>query len=242
MMIATLALAQTDTPDIAKIEKYEQTQKDLAKSEARIEELRREIAVSNSAALELREEKKLLEMTLEELQDLLAEQEQVQRELDEQKKIEIVIPPIDKRARETASDMQTEADALKEQLAQLEQELTERVDAKQANVTVLPQGSGLDFTPHFVECAQGAIVMHNLQPPKRVRAAEMAKDEDFLALLELVANGKDDSIVFLVRSDGLGTLRAAKRLCDDRDIRNGKIPVVGKGRIDLSAFTNASGK
>ena len=78
--------------------------------------------------------------------------------------------------------------------------------------------------------------MHNLAEPKTVRAADAAKDNDFRNLMNRVANGKDDSIVFLVRSDGLGTYRAMKRLCDQSDIRNGKIPVVGKGRIDLSVF------
>ncbi len=102
MMIATLALAQTDTPDVALIEKFEQTQKELAQAEERIEELKREIAVSNSAALELQDQKKQLNMTVEELQSLLEELEQVERELAEQQKVEIVIPPIDAKARETA--------------------------------------------------------------------------------------------------------------------------------------------
>lgn len=239
MMIATLALAQTDTPDVAEIEKYEQTQKDLKKAKERIEELKREIAVSNSSALELQAQKRMLGITIEELQKMLEELERVERELEEQKKVEIVIPPLDKNARETASDMQTELETLKEELAQLEKDLAERKDSKEANVTVLPQGSGLNFTPHFVECAAGAIVMHNSPQPKRIRAAAMAKDEDFLKLLETVANGKDDSIVFLVRSDGLGTYSAAKKLCDDREIRNGKLPIVGKGRIDLNAFTSS---
>ncbi len=233
MMIATLSLAQTDTPDVALIEAYEQKQKQLDQTEERI----RKLAVSNSAALELREEKKLLDMTLQQLQEMLEELERIEKELAEQDKVKIVIPPIDPKARETATDMQAEYDALRERIAQLEKEIAERKINSEANVTVLPQGSGLNFTPHFVECAAGAIVLHSGPSPKRIRAADMAKDGDFIKLLETVANGKDDSIVFLVRSDGLGTYRACKRLCDERELRNGKIPVVGKGRIDLTAFT-----
>ena len=56
--------------------------------------------------------------------------------------------------------------------------------------------------------------------------------------MQLAANGKNDSIVFLVRSDGLGTFRTLKGMCDKRNIRNGKLPVVGQGRIDLSAFAS----
>ncbi|NND99692.1 MAG: hypothetical protein HKN47_20430 [Pirellulaceae bacterium] len=237
MMIATLALAQTDTPDVAQIEEYEQTKKEMAKAEDRIEELRQEISVSKSAALEIRKDKKALTMTVAELEQLLAELEKIEKELAEQQKVQIVIPEVNPKDRETAADMQRQFDQLKEELAQLEKELNERKDAPtEGNVTVLPQGSGLNFTPHFVEAANGSIVLHNLDEPKRIRQADIVKDKDFLELLNLVANGKDDSIVFLVRSDGLGTYRMCRDLCNGRDIRNGKIPVVGQGRIDLSAF------
>ena len=103
-------------------------------------------------------------------------------------------------------------------------------------------GKRFEFQAAFCRmCAAGSIVMHNLSPtPKRIRAADVARDKDFLRLCwNLVINGKDDSIVFMVRSDGLGTFRALKRLCDGKSVRNGKIPVVGKGRIDLSAFREA---
>ena len=81
-------------------------------------------------------------------------------------------------------------------------------------------------------------MLHTQTPPKRIRAANAAKAKEFIDLMELAANGKNDSIVFLVRSDGLTTFRTLKSLCDQRSIRNGKLPVVGQGRIDLSAFTD----
>lgn len=236
MMIATLALAQTDTPDVAMIEEYEQTQKELTEAEEQIEQLKIEISQTNSAALKLREQKQALDITVEELQTLLAELEAVEKALAEQKEVEIVIPEVDESARETAADMAEQAASLQEELAQLEKELNTRTSNKEANVTVLPQGSGLDFNPHFVECAADSIVMHNVRPPKRIRTNDLSTDETFLELLNLVANGTNDSIVFLVRSDGLSTFKRCKKICDDREIRNGKLPVVGQGRIDLGAF------
>ncbi len=236
MMIATLALAQTDTPDIAQIEEYEQAKKELDKADTEIETLRREIEVSNSAGLKLREEKKLLNMTLSELESLLAEQEAVEKELAEQKKAEVVIPELSAKDRETAADMNSQLAALEEELARLEKLAAERTESSEANVTVLPQGTGLNFVPHFVECAAESVVLHNLNPPKRIRVNEVGKDKDFIALLEKTLNGKDDTIVFLLRSDGLSTYNSCRKMCDDREIRNGKIPVVGQGRIDLSAF------
>lgn len=242
MMIATLALAQTDTPDVAQIEQYESTQKELESADQEVAELKREIEVSDSTGLQIREEKRLLDMTLAELEDLLKEQEEIDKALAEQEKIKVVIPMVNPKDRETAGQMKTELQSLQEELAQLEKEATERAAASESNVTVLPQGSGLQFVPHFVECADGAIVMHHMQPAKRIRAGEMASDKDFIALLEKTLNGKDDTIVFLVRSDGLAVYRAAKKMCTDRNIRNGKLPIVGKGRIDLSAFADLSTK
>ncbi len=236
VMIATLALAQTDTPDVAQIEAYEQDQKALNRTKSRIEELKREIAVSNSSALELQKEKRQLTVTLKELQKMLQELETVEKELAEQKKVKIVIPQIDPKARETTTDMQAQYEQLQEQIAQLEKDLQDRKEKSEANVTVLPQGTGLNFKPHFVECAAESLVMHTQNPTKRIRTANAAKDPEFIALMELVANGKDDSIIFLVRSDGLTTFKTLKGMCEQRSIRNGKLPVVGQGRIDLSAF------
>lgn len=237
MMIATLALAQTDTPDVAMIEEFEQKQKEIKIADQAIEDLRKEISVNHSTALQLRDQKKQLDMTADELEFLLKEIEEVDKALAEQKQVQIVIPEIDETMRETATDMQTQADELKEQVAQLEKELSLRTESSEANVTVLPQGSGLNFKPHFVECAADSIVLHTMSPPPRIRIAEMTKDDRLLDLLAEVANGTNDSIVLLVRSDALGTFNRVKQLCDERGIRNGKLPVVGQGRIDLEAFT-----
>ncbi|MEZ6087325.1 MAG: hypothetical protein R3C05_04710 [Pirellulaceae bacterium] len=245
MMIATLALAQTDAPDIAQIEKYESLQKEIDETDAELSQLEQKIAVSNSAAIHLKETQQERKLTQAQIEELLKETEALEKELEEQKKkeLQVVIPKVDPKARETIADMQSELSTLQEELAQLEIQLKKRQDVpKEGNVTILPQGSGLTFTPHFVECAEGAIVLHNLPEPKTIRAAEAANDEDFKALMNKVLNGRDDTIVFLVRSDGLNTYRAMQSLCNANDLRNGKIPVVGKGRIDLSIFTKQQDK
>lgn len=243
MMIATLALAQTDSPDIAQIEEYESVQKKQQQADDEIQQLQQKISVSNSAALHLKETQQERKLTQEQIEALLKETEELEKQLAEQKKLEIVIPQVNPKDRETIGDMQTELASVQEELAQLEAQLKKREDVPtEGNVTVLPQGSGLSFTPHFVECAEGALVMHNLPEPKRIRTAEAAGDKDFKELMTKVLNGRDDTIVFLVRSDGLSTYRTLKQLCDSNSLRNGKIPVVGKGRIDLSVFTQKQAK
>ncbi|MDA0283189.1 MAG: hypothetical protein O3B13_08505 [Planctomycetota bacterium] len=234
MMIATMALAQMDTKDVALIEEYEKTAHGLSAAEEEVAKLQSIIdeRIGPDAA-SLRAD---LNRNEKELASLLKELDLIQKQLKEQEKVKVIIPTIDPAQRETVASMQEELTALQEELAQMEKELAERKDASESKVSILPSGSGVNFTPHFVECAAGSIVMHTVNPPKLIRAANMVNDKDFIALLEKVANGVDDSIVFLIRSDGLSTYYAAKQLCTDREIRNGKLPVIGGGRIDLSHF------
>ena len=122
-------------------------QKSLDRTKSRIEEIKVEI----SDSLKLREQQKQNTTNKSELAEMLAELEAIEKELAEQKKIQIIIPTVDPKARETATDMQAQQAKLEEQIAQLEQDLKDRKDKSEANVTVLPQGSGLNFKPHFVD-------------------------------------------------------------------------------------------
>lgn len=235
MMISTLALAQLDGEDIALIEQWEQTQQALQDTDEQIEILTTTIAEQlGPDGANVREE---LSRRQKELDELQRQQQTLQAELDAKEDMQVVIPVVDESLRETAASMQAELDKLEKELAQMDLELKERQSASKSRVSILPSGSGLRMTPHFVECAKGSLVLHTQDPPKLLRAANMVKDEDFIDLLRTVANGVDDSIIFLIRSDGLATWRAARKLCDERNIRNGKLPVVGDGQVDLSYFT-----
>ena len=58
-----------------------------------------------------------------------------------------------------------------------------------------------------------------------------------MKLLDRVADNDKATIIFLVRDDGLATYELASRIARSRYARNGKLPVIGQGRIDLSLFT-----
>lgn len=238
MMISTLALAQMDTKDVAVIEAHENATRDVTAAEEEIAKFKKMLDEKlGPDAASMRQEKTASE---KELAALAADLKKIQKELEEQKQVKIVIPTIDAAQRESVASMQTQFADLTAELAQLTKDLSERKASSESKVSILPGGSGVNFTPHFVECAADSLVIHAINPPKRLRTGEMVKDKDFLALLERVANGTNDSLVFLVRSDGLNTYYAARKLCNDREIRNGKLPVVGAGRIDLGQF--AAGK
>lgn len=236
MMISTLALAQMDTPDIALIEAHEKATNDVAAAEEEVAALRTLLDEKiGPGAANVRKE---VTASQQELAKLAKELAEIQKQLKEQEEVKVVIPTLDPAERESVASMQTQFEALQEELAILEKDLSEREEASQTKTSILPGGTGLNFKPRFVECAADSIVMHTMNPPKRIRSGNMVTDKDFIALMERVANSTNDSIVFLVRSDALGTYRAARKLCTDREIRNGKLPVVGAGRIDLSHFAD----
>ena len=236
MMIATLALAQTDTQDVALVEAFEATNRALSSTQSRIESLRRQIDETGSTALNIREQQQELEAIVKELDRLQEETKKVDLELGRRQQVKVVIPEFDPAMQQKLAELKSQYEKLQQQIKRLQAELLTRQQATEAQVTILPQGSGLDFDPSFVECAAGSVVMHHLSPPKRIRAAEITTDSDFSQLLETATNDQNNTIIFLIRDDGLSVYQACKRLCDERGIRNGKLPVVGKGRIDLSAF------
>ncbi|WP_437193158.1 hypothetical protein [Planctomicrobium sp. SH527] len=240
LMIAAVSLEQLDTADVEMISEYEMTQEEIKKEELKQEELRKLIneKIGPTAALTRNQ----IELSEAEILALKKQLEETEKQLEALKEVKIVIPTLTAAMREKTSDMVAQSKTLQEELAQLELDISGKKDAPPANVSVLPSGSGLNFIPHFIECQDGALVLHDLNPPKTIRAANMATDKDFLQLVELAVNNPSNSIVFLIRSEGLNTFYAARKFCTDREVPNGKLPVVGKGKIDLSYFKKAMEK
>ena len=242
LMIAAVTLGQMNQDDV----------KDAVENAIKMEQLQKELAAAEDAAEELtlqldKEKAKLLDSTNSrqtelvksraELEALLKQLAAAQKKTEDAKKVKIVIPEIPQGERETVGDMQTQLASIQGRLAVLKKELDQKTKPpEEAQVSVLPGGTGLSFTPNFVECRAGAIVLHTEEPPLTVRNAEVAANKKFVELLNKVANDKQQSIVFLLRSDSLGTYRMAKKLCDDNNVRNGKLPAVGNGRLDFSQF------
>lgn len=238
LMISTLALAQLDTSVVAKAEEYEKAKEELADAQSELEALRQQLEAKRKEAEQKvdRQQQKFTQLRSQ-LDKLTQQLEKEQQSLEQQQEVEIVIPTIPEEQRETVDDLKSQLVQLREQIAQLEKTLDQRKQPpEEAEVSILPAGSGLDQNPFFVECTDGAIVIHHQAETTRIRAAEMAANEKFIGLMEKVAAGKQNILLFLVRSDGLGTYRAAKKLADSANVANGKLPVVGKGRIDLEYF------
>ena len=125
--------------------------------------------------------------------------------------------------------MQKRVDALKKEVAIKKAET-------EGSVKVLPGGTGLNVKPYFVECTEGAIVLHGTSKSPRIRQAEILSNSLFKELLQTVVNKPENTIIFLLRHDGLQSYRLAKRMCDQNSVKYGKLPVVGDGRLDFTNF------
>ncbi len=244
LMIAAVTLGQMNEEDVKEAVEnaiaMAQIQKELAATEDAVEKLRIQLDKEKAKLLDnAGSRQNELVKTRAELDALIKQLAEVQKKAEEQKKIKIVIPEIPQGQRETVADKQAQLAAIKERLALLQRNLDEKKKPpEEAQVSVLPGGTGLSFTPNFVECTASAIVLHTEEPPLTIRNAEIAANPKFVALLEKVANDKSQTIIFLLRSDSLGTYHIVRKLCDDNDVRHGKLPAVGNGRLDFKHFRN----
>lgn len=223
LMIAALALGEMDNETVVTSEQYERVQQQLTKVRAAVEQLKKRSARDDDRHVEL----SAARASLESLQARLAA---VVQESDNTEAAE-PLPNIDLPA------MQDELSELTEKIKKLEQLVQQRNrPPEEAEVLIQPGGSGLDIDPRFVECRSDSIVIYSDKEPLRIPKSQIASHETFLALLDQVAKKPRASVVFLIRDDGIGTYSAARGIAQAHYAKNGKLPVLGQGRIDLSLF------
>ena len=235
LMITALALGQMDTDEVASQLKLDFLERQIAKTRAEIERLQKKLEEVESGADEL----------LKQIADAKVELDRLERlrkslfdQQDKEVKPEIDVPLVDeekhiKRIAQMQQEIKTQEGRKSDLLAQLK-ELSK--PPEEAEVIIQPGGSGVDIVPTFVECAASGVVVYEGDQPWRVRRADLATDEKFLAVLDRVADQPRASVIFLVRDDALGTYYAASNLARAHYARNGKLPVIGHGKIDLSMF------
>jgi len=234
LLIASMALAQMDNSTVVRAERYEKLRKMLDARDQAIKTLQQQ--ASNQAG-SVSEKQKEIANRRAQLEKLQSQLERVRRENAQPIEIANVSQSEYVAQRENIEQVQKELQRLQTQVAQLEHELEDRKKPPiESAVTILPSGSGKGFDPVFVECAAGSVVLHSVEPPQRIRQNDLAADATFNKLLSQIVSSANQTMVFLVRDDGLAAHRSARKLATDREARHGKLPVVGAGRIDLSYF------
>jgi len=242
LMVAAVTLGQMNQDDVKDVVEnaieMEQLQDKLAAANDEVKKLMLTIGDEASERLKNHSARQSeLVKTRAELEALLKHLAEARDQKEEISKVTIVIPEVPEGQRESIDDIQSQLSGVKERLALLQRDLADRKKPpEEAQVSILPSGSGLSFQPNFIECTAGAIVLHTEDPPRTIRLAAIAADAKFRQLMEKVANDNRQTIVFVLRSDALGTYHMVKTLCDQNNVRHGKLPAVGNGRLDFSHF------
>ncbi len=203
-----------------KLAKLKEVQKNLDDKQQRFVKLRKLLDTSK----ELKEQNKEISQKLQkELDDLLTE-----------------IDGIGRQQKETQKEIELLAAELKKRQVPPEK--------KVPPVIVQPSGSGMaDATKvYFVECSSGSLrVLGAWGEDYRLAATPsvVVADVSFNHLLAEAAKDKNSLILFLIRDDGQAAFNTgAGRAESDYSIRIGKLPIPGRGQLDLALFDKYRGK
>lgn len=235
LMITALALGQMDDSSLNEQMRLDALKKQLEADLKLIEQLKAEIAKFEDHTdnltrriVDARREAEALERRTEEL---LEQQEEVPE-------VELEVIAIDLDAhKERIAELQKELEAFQQKREELAAELNRRGEPpEEAEVIVRPGGTGVDLDPTFVECTSSGIFIHEGEEPVHVRTGDLRTDETFRGLLERIAGRPKASVIFLIRDDAVGTYNTARSVALELRARNGKLPVIGHGKLDLSMF------
>ena len=123
----------------------------------------------------------------------------------------------------------------------LQNELARRTEPPpEPPIQIRPSNNSRDGNTAFVECRSDGIVLYNEDKPRLVPAGEMKKNAAFLEMLDQVSQDPDAIVTFLVRSDGISNYFVAREIARSKNCRNGKLPIVGQGDLDLSLVKRGS--
>lgn len=199
---------------------------------------------------------------LEKLQKDVEEREQryvkLRKILDSSKEVKEQNKEISEKLKKELDDLLTEVDGIqrqqeltKEEIEKLKEEIKKRQispDKKVPPVVVQPSGSGMSDTTkvYFVECSSGSLkVLGAWGEDYRLsaQASTVVADVAYNHFLSEVAKNKDSLILFLIRDDGQSAYNTgAGRAESSYGIRTGKLPIPGRGQLDLAMFEKYRGK
>ncbi len=227
LMITAMALSGMDSPEGARAERadvYEQSSEQLVRDRAALETLKQVTRISDDIFKASQELDRL-------------EQQKKKSEDDEKLKIELLAKLARLREANDALKNDPDATARAAELKTLQAELKRRrTPPEEAQVLVQPGGSGTNIVPTFVECTKTGAVLHAGGEPQLIARGALSTNENFLALLDRVSKTDNGTVVFLLRDDAVSTYFTARDVARIRQCRNGKLPLLGHGRVDLSQF------
>lgn len=103
---------------------------------------------------------------------------------------------------------------------------------------IQPTGGGSleGLVPLFAETTKSELILHR-DPMTRIPAAQIMTNAEYGAWLKRTVDDPKIMLVLLVRTNGTGVYSLARRAAEAQGARYGKLPLLGDGAIDLSAFS-----
>lgn len=213
---------------VARAEDYVALEKEIAAREAEIARLQEELRRTHAAAVELAELRPRLDK-------LRGEIERLHRAAGQLESLRERLDTLSEEHDDLEDEGKKVADAVVEGDKQLG-ELAKQV-GKGAPLRILPTSRFLGRTNAvFVEARAEGVVVHSPSKVVQVPAGQIRSHADFKKTVEYVAGRPNHVIVFLVRQDGRGSFYAARDFARENGVVTSKLPLVGKGDIDLSEF------
>ncbi len=233
LMITALALGQIerrqDPEAVARALEHQKMQAEIRARQKEFDRFNRLLA--DAAAL--REE---LVLAMEELKKLEGRQKQETKKASSNRVLNARLLAEANLLERRIKELEQEPPRLRAKIRQLQAEINKRKNPpKEAANRIQPGGSGVDLDPTFVECTDNGVrILEGGKP--FIRRADLSKSKPFHDLLDRVAKKPKGTVIFLIRDDAVGTYNTAHSIARGRYCRDGKLPVVGKGNIDLSVF------
>ena len=251
LIIVVLCVSMTQQTEGRSVEEVEQAQ-EAKKLRIEITETKKQEIIVNEQIATLNELQKQIEERQQryvKLRKLLATSKDI---LDSNLKLS-------QQMQKELDDLLLELDGLKKQQIESKAEiekLTAEIKARQIPedkkvppVIVQPSGSGLaeGTKIFFVEASAGALKIlggwgaedYRLSATAEVVLADVAYNH-FLTEIAKIPNSL---LLFLIRDDGQGAYNnGAGRADNDYEVRTGKLPIPGRGKLDLAMFDKYRGK
>lgn len=236
VFVKSLETAGRDQQELARAKENQSLLAQQKKLRQEIDAIKTEAAKHNAAAVTLNEIEQrhiVLRRQLDQKSAALKQAEQTDKAL--QKLIETIL--------ENIAALKKERPSLDKKLADLKAELARRKvkpDNKPPPIQVRPGGSGSANIAlvSFVECDSTGIVLHRRGGPKtNVSLAAIGTDQAYNQFLDEAKRKPGAMVLFLLRDSGNNAyLRAAGWAESQYNLRTGKLPLPGKGEVDLSLF------
>ncbi len=240
LMISSVAVTQMESdPEeevVERVEEFRALEEKEKKDDAKLKEMLPKLHELEQYKAALAR----LEKILEKLRKKQKEQLSKSKTDDvEQKKLR----EEEKKLQELIAKLLTQKKELEATIAACDKELQERkhvIDAP--TVCVLPARGNRGMRgmagsqPMFVEATGKGIILDPGGKPKLVPTSKLTKSYAFKAAIDAVANDDEMIMVFLIRQDGYSAFRRAESFARTNSAVVGKLPIIGKGKLDLSRF------